>query len=160
MNFKSDSNLNNLQTRLNEIDVLKGFLIIAVVIGHFSFSFSRFVYWFHMPAFFMVSGFLFTTPDKENFGLFIKNKIIGYLVPYFFFLIALCLIFDRDILFSLRWIVGCKLTNYVFTFTYKNCMYKFFKFLNLLYTYPFYYITFRIIFPCTAKQIPIFTIYR
>lgn len=45
-------------SRSMNVDVFKGLLIISVVIGHaFAFNDVRYIYWFHMPAFFMVSGF-------------------------------------------------------------------------------------------------------
>ena len=42
-----------------EFDILKGILIIFVVIGHTNLKIPYFdIFWFHMPAFFMVSGYL------------------------------------------------------------------------------------------------------
>ena len=66
--------------RLAFIDNAKAFLIILVVIGHSTFSFSRQIYWFHMPAFFIISGYLYKQPTY--FKAFIKRKSIQYLIPY------------------------------------------------------------------------------
>ena len=42
-----------------ELDILKGIMIIFVVIGHTSIKIPFFdIYWFHMPAFFLISGYL------------------------------------------------------------------------------------------------------
>lgn len=52
--------------RKPEFDILKGLLIVTVVLGHTSFKIPLVdVFWFHMPAFFMVTGYLtrrFLTP--------------------------------------------------------------------------------------------------
>lgn len=43
--------------RKPEFDILKGLLIVTVVMGHTSFKIPLIdVYWFHMPAFFMITG--------------------------------------------------------------------------------------------------------
>lgn len=41
-----------------EFDILKCILIIFVVTGHIGVNIGFDVYWFHMPAFFMISGYL------------------------------------------------------------------------------------------------------
>lgn len=76
--------------RIAYVDILKGLLIILVVMGHIpgaSQSLHQWIYWFHMPAFFMVSGFFI----KENFSL--KDEVVGkfrrLLVPYLFFSLVL-----------------------------------------------------------------------
>lgn len=52
--------------RKPEFDILKGLLIVTVVMGHTSFKIPLIdAYWFHMPAFFMITGYLtrtFLTP--------------------------------------------------------------------------------------------------
>ena len=61
------------QVKRNDfIDFLKGIGIILVVIGHVSQNerINDFIYSFHMPLFFFISGFLFNY-KKENFT---KNK--------------------------------------------------------------------------------------
>ena len=48
-----------------ELDILKGIMMIFVVIGHTNITIPYFdVYWFHMPAFFLISGYL----AKKNGG--------------------------------------------------------------------------------------------
>lgn len=44
--------------RNKQIDIVKGLLIILVIIGHFPFldQMAPYIFWFHMPAFFMLSG--------------------------------------------------------------------------------------------------------
>lgn len=43
--------------------IVKGIGIILMVIGHASSPFHDFIYLFHMPLFFMISGFFFN-PEK------------------------------------------------------------------------------------------------
>ena len=56
--------------RFNWVDNVKGLAIILVVLGHIASSFSTFIYSFHMPLFFIVSGF-FLNPINE-----LKSEII------------------------------------------------------------------------------------
>lgn len=83
-----------------EMNVLKGLAILFVIIGHsfpdyatgFNNSFNEFIfrlmYSFHMPLFFMISGFLFTkhilkkNTWKEKWHL-IQKKFNYLLIPYF-----------------------------------------------------------------------------
>lgn len=71
------------------IDILKGIGIILVVIGHNSSGVLRnFIYTFHMPLFFIISGFLFS---KKNIKDYLMNSFQRLLIPYFLFLILLSL---------------------------------------------------------------------
>ena len=79
----------------NEMDLLKGIGIIAVYLGH-SFNLPnlpwndflayiyRSVYSFHLPLFFLVSGFLSNASREINFFKFYKNKIKRLFIPYLF----------------------------------------------------------------------------
>lgn len=78
--------INTIDIRANRsltVDVFKGLLIICVVIGHaFAFNDVRYIYWFHMPAFFMVSGFfLKESPNRDE----IKKKVLRLVIPYITF---------------------------------------------------------------------------
>ena len=83
--------------RLTWVDVTKGFLMILVVIGHYpgqlDFPLVTYIYWFHMPAFFLLSG-LFFKPVMEK-GLMkhtIHKRFMQLIVPYLFFLVSITLI--------------------------------------------------------------------
>ncbi|MCR5098302.1 MAG: acyltransferase family protein [Lachnospiraceae bacterium] len=69
--------------RINWIDMAKGYGILAVFIGHMvqSSALGLFVYSFHLPLFFFLSGYLFKADD--GFGSFIKKKSRSILLPYF-----------------------------------------------------------------------------
>ena len=70
------------------IDFLKGILIILVVLGH-SFQNSksyedliiRVIYSFHMPAFMLISGYLFHRSYEKNKGIMIKKQIKHIGIP-------------------------------------------------------------------------------
>jgi len=79
------------QKRLTWVDVTKGFLMILVVIGHYpgelDFPFIKYIYWFHMPAFFLLSGIFFKEiKDDQNTKMTIKKRFMQLMVPYLFFL--------------------------------------------------------------------------
>ncbi|SES37625.1 acyltransferase family protein [Psychrobacillus sp. OK032] len=79
------------QKRLTWVDVTKGFLMILVVIGHYpgelDFPFIKYIYWFHMPAFFLLSGIFFKEiKDDHNTKKTIKKRFMQLMVPYLFFL--------------------------------------------------------------------------
>ncbi|MEG1255518.1 acyltransferase family protein [Clostridium sp.] len=87
--------------RIEWIDILKGIGIILVVIGHANFKFAgstgtmfiqKYIYSFHMPLFFFLSGYLFVKEKHPNFKKFIKTKIKTLLIPYFFFSILSVLV--------------------------------------------------------------------
>lgn len=77
--------------RIEWIDILKCILIFLVVLGHTTINkktpdtLGYYIYAFHMPAFFMVSGmtFFFQTKSKVwTFGDMLKNKARQTLWPY------------------------------------------------------------------------------
>ena len=87
--------------RLEYIDYARGFCIILMIMGHIGFgdAFYKFIHAFHMPIFFVMSGYLYR--DKENIGSEIVRKIKQLIVPYFIigighYLIWLVLNHDSD----------------------------------------------------------------
>jgi fucose 4-O-acetylase-like acetyltransferase len=79
--------------------IAKGIGIVLVVVGHFYphpsplyWSQSRtIIYLFHMPLFFMLSGYLYR-PGKYPYGALIKNKVRRLLYPFAVIAIGFCLI--------------------------------------------------------------------
>lgn len=63
------------------LDSLRGVGILAVLIGHYGLPspFEEFIYVWHMPLFFIVSGFLFK--PKSNIKV-IKNGFSRLIIPY------------------------------------------------------------------------------
>ena len=74
-----------MQTEVRErtlwIDVLKGMAIILVVVGHNSNdSIKEFIYCFHMPLFFLLSGFIFSPkPIKQYLTKSFRRLVIPYI---------------------------------------------------------------------------------
>lgn len=83
--------------RLQYYDMLKGILIITVVMGHAGLSIFGFdVFWFHMPAFFMVSGVLTNKFIDYKSKKQIQQKAKRLFVPYLSWSIVLYFIFMED----------------------------------------------------------------
>lgn len=69
--------------RYDYLDVARGLGIIAVIWGHITSHWSgNFVYLFHMPLFFIISGMLFRKEKYNSFYSFIKKRSKRLLVPY------------------------------------------------------------------------------
>ena len=74
------------KTRLDYIDIAKGIGMILVYVGHCKIQGSsplfQWIYSFHMPLFFFLSGLLF---KRKKFRIVIINKTLGLIVPYVLF---------------------------------------------------------------------------
>ena len=80
-----------MKKRDDSIDIAKALGIILVVLGHTEFVYSNFLYQFHMPLFFFLSGFVFNESKTKPFGRFALKKIKGLYLPFVVFeLIFLC----------------------------------------------------------------------
>lgn len=70
------------KNRIEWIDMAKGYGMFAVIIAHIcSGQLHEWIYTFHMPLFFFLSGYVFS--NKNSFDDFIKKKAQSLLVPYF-----------------------------------------------------------------------------
>jgi fucose 4-O-acetylase-like acetyltransferase len=66
------------------MDILKALAIIAVVIGH-SGSPSpiyNFIYLYHMPLFFFISGYFYKNEYSNDISLLIKKRIKSLYIPF------------------------------------------------------------------------------
>jgi Fucose 4-O-acetylase and related acetyltransferases len=80
--------------RLHWIDALKGIGIILVVLAHYSLpiAFDTYIFSFHMPLFFFISGFLFDfVKYAESASNFVKGRFKSLIVPYFCFAVITCI---------------------------------------------------------------------
>ncbi|GKU31600.1 acyltransferase family protein [Clostridium folliculivorans] len=68
--------------RVDYLDIAKGILIITVILCHSDFPFAQYMYWFHMPAFFIISGLLYKNK------LSIKSQATKFFIPYIAFSIV------------------------------------------------------------------------
>ncbi len=79
------------------VDVLRGFGILLVVAGHiYSGPWISYIFSFHMPLFFFLSGFCAARKERqEPFGRYVLKKCRTLLLPYviFFFLSLLVIWF-------------------------------------------------------------------
>lgn len=78
-----------MKNRIEYIDTAKGILILTMLIGHiWNYGYVHdFIYAFHMPAFFVISGILFrySSAIKKTFGRSIFAKFKALIIPYLFF---------------------------------------------------------------------------
>lgn len=69
--------------RISWIDIEKGLAIILMVIGHSALpqNLSNFIFAFHMPVFFILSG-ICSNYDKDNFVIFTKKRLKSIILPF------------------------------------------------------------------------------
>lgn len=82
--------------RLHWIDSLKGIGIILVVFAHYRLpvALDTYIFSFHMPLFFFISGFLFNFEKySESAPNFVKRRFKSLIVPYFCFALLTCLFY-------------------------------------------------------------------
>lgn len=72
--------------RLEEFDVLKGIGILLVVLGHckINATLSQMIFSFHVPLFFIVSGFFYY---RQNPSDLLKKTFMRLIVPWAFFVV-------------------------------------------------------------------------
>lgn len=72
---------NRKSERLLWVDILKGLLILSVVIGHATGKYNRYIYQFHIAAFFMASGYT-ANYSRENLSVFIYHRFVRLMLPF------------------------------------------------------------------------------
>ena len=80
-----DQNMVRKSERRGEIDAAKGLALLSVVLGHVillhTFP-SNWIYTFHMPVFFFLSGMTFRPEKYDGLLPFLKDKARKRLLPY------------------------------------------------------------------------------
>ncbi len=73
-----------MKERYDYIDIAKGIGILMVVWAHIMLTgwTHRFIYAFHMPLFFLLSGMLFKKEKYSSFGKFIAHRAKRLFIPY------------------------------------------------------------------------------
>jgi fucose 4-O-acetylase-like acetyltransferase len=124
------------------VDLMKGIGILAVVAGHvYTGVATNFIYLFHMPLFFFLSGYLFKS--RTDFKLFLRDKSIHLLLPYFCFLIPIYVVFNplsfshsnaNDLFeFILKPIIGGRiLTGALSVFWFVTCLFFVQQLMNVM----------------------------
>lgn len=77
-----------MQQRDYSLDILRGFAILLVIFGHIQRiggDVTNYIWSFHLPLFFFISGMLFTPEKYKNFAGFLKAKFVGLVLPYILF---------------------------------------------------------------------------
>lgn len=84
------------------IDLAKGICIILMVAGHTGVPkwLGQFIYLFHMPFFFLASGYLFREKNLDNTGKYIKKKFKGLWYPFVFWSIVYLLLHNLFTFFN------------------------------------------------------------
>ena len=75
-----------MQQRVEWVDTLKFIGILSVILGHINFPLNGFIYTWHMPLFFMVSGFFIKF--ETHFKDFVVKNFKRLMIPYFIFSIV------------------------------------------------------------------------
>ncbi|WP_010287232.1 acyltransferase family protein [Kurthia massiliensis] len=83
-----------MKQRLTWVDATKGLLMLLVVIGHYPGEMDHpwltYIYWFHMPAFFLLSGLFFRPVQRgKSMATSIKKRILQLMIPYVFFVLII-----------------------------------------------------------------------
>lgn len=77
--------------RLEYMDIAKGIGILLMIIGHasggykYSEPFSIYIHSFHMPIFFLISGYLYQNHKDKTMMFIVKKKAMSLMIPYVFF---------------------------------------------------------------------------
>lgn len=84
LEIKSNQGRDFVKKRIEWIDIARGIAIIAVIVGHslgnyFPGKFANFIYAFHMPIFFILSGYLYHQQDSKKL---MKKSFLNLIVPY------------------------------------------------------------------------------
>lgn len=103
------------------IDITKGIGIILVVLGHSNLlltgitddsNITKYIYSFHMPLFFYISGYLYSPSKYKNFKELGNKKFRSLIIPYIYFSL-LAILFD-----IVRFKGDFQLTDEIFNFFY------------------------------------------
>lgn len=76
-----------VKERIAWVDLARGMAIVLVILGHTSIpnKLVSYIYSFHVPLFFVLSGFLIHRSLQKPWPDYLKNKFVRLAVPYFFF---------------------------------------------------------------------------
>ena len=77
-----------INKRVEWIDFVKGLGMLLVIIGHCKIPnpYWKIIYMFHMPLFFVVTGFVYSPKKNEVDNItYVKSVSKKYLIPYLVF---------------------------------------------------------------------------
>ena len=107
---------------------MKGILIVMVVLGHTSIKLPLIdVFWFHMPAFFMITGYLSQRWVSFSDKTYLRRKTYQSLIPYLSYSVLLFLLMGYSPLWKyiLKVILGgtLNITPFSYPFWYINTLF-------------------------------------
>lgn len=88
----SGDSSNSLAERVLWIDTLKGLGIIAVVLGHSGYQNGYFMFFFHMPLFVFISGYLYKRNSSVPWSGVAKRRFRHLMIPYIVYMLLITLI--------------------------------------------------------------------
>ena len=75
--------MNESNARIEWIDTARGIALFFVIFGHLKTPYiATWIYTFHIPLFFFLSGCVYRQP--RDFKTFMNKKVNGLIIPYFF----------------------------------------------------------------------------
>lgn len=119
--------------RIKWIDTAKGMGLLFVIIGHLHIPLAAtWVYTFHMPLFFFLSGVVFSG-DKYTFKEFFKKKVKTLIIPYFslgvviylFYVVINMILGEANGLYGSNWSMFLKLLRqeHFWTIWFLTCLF-------------------------------------
>lgn len=122
------------QSRINWVDTLKFLGIFAIYLGHYGEVAKKaypFVFEYHVPLFFFISGFFFKYNSNESIIQCIKNKFKHLMIPYFTFslIYLLFLLITKNIFINdvpsklLEILTGIRNYSFIGPLWFINCLF-------------------------------------
>ena len=117
----------NDKRRIPELDLFKSLAIILVICGHLiqinwidslnSHPIITWIYSFHMPLFFFISGFLvYHTFGNSSVWCYIRRKVLSLLVPYFIWCYVVDPVINKEKLWAISQIMLSTHSSYWFIY--------------------------------------------
>ena len=89
-----------MKERKIEYEILKAILIISIVVGHTLATSLINVFWYHVPGFFMLTGYFSKSSILDgkylNINSVLINRLRRYVLPYFSYSIVLYILFQQE----------------------------------------------------------------
>lgn len=109
------------------IDIMRGILICLVVLGHAVDAQSRihqYIYSFHMPCFFLISGYLNVKKSAVDMKEYSKKIVRRYIQPYFIYSAIFFFLTGANVKDIVRTLLGGRwnITVYSFPFWFINVL--------------------------------------
>lgn len=117
------------KTRDTSIDIAKAIGIILVVLGHTEFFMKDFVYQFHLPLFFFLSGFVFNLSKIKSPKEFFIKKIKSLYIPFITFEIIFLIFHNLFVNIGFY----NELSNFNLTYSFRDYIINFLKILTMGY---------------------------